>query len=346
MADYLNELLRHDNYGGYYLFADKKAWQLAHDRVSPIYSKLNSLPCYLISDPEQMKGLEGIAQMVHWLLEQGANRSATLIAVGGGAVSDAVGFLAQIYMRGVSLILLPTTLLAMADAAIGGKCGVNFASVKNLLGVFTSEERTLTLCDTAWLETLPYEELLSGFGELLKYGLLISEELWHRIIQLIDVHLTDIAQLTPIIREAVLFKLEIVSQDRLDLGLRHQLNLGHTFGHAFEAWSYTHSNRALLHGEAVALGLIPELYLSYLKLSLSKEILRQLITTVKELYSPLQITCQDYGRLKELMLHDKKNSGSELISTVGLEAIGLTRGLRHTSQEITEALDFYQDTML
>lgn len=346
MGDYLSELLRQGASGSYFLLADRAVWQLAQGVITSEYPDLKQLPCYLIDDPEEAKSLEGIAEMADWLLEEGAHRNATLIALGGGAVSDAVGWLAQIYMRGISLLLIPTTLLSMVDAAIGGKCGVNFRGAKNMLGAFANEEATLTLCDTAWLETLPEEELRSGYGELIKYGLLDSEDLWRRVIHVIAQHPLDLEQLTPLIREAVQFKLDIVAQDRLDTGLRHQLNLGHTFGHAFEAWSHQHGEEPLLHGEAVALGLIPELYLSRLKLDFSKKRLNQLITLVKELYRPLSITCRDYDALKELMLQDKKNSQPDLITTVGLQAIGQSHELQNSSIEITEALDFYQDTML
>ncbi|AEE12049.1 3-dehydroquinate synthase [Porphyromonas asaccharolytica] len=346
MGDYLRELLRQGKHESYYLLADAKVWHLSQGLIAKSYPELTELPHYLINDPEGAKSLEGIAEMARWLLEQGAHRGATLIALGGGAVSDAVGFLAQIYMRGVSLVLLPTTLLAMADAAVGGKCGINFAGVKNLLGAFASESATLTLCDTVWLESLPEEELRSGCGELIKYGLLVSPDLWHRLLQVLPEQPFSLEQLTPLIREAVRFKLDIVAQDRLDQGLRHQLNLGHTFGHAFEAWSHQHSDKPLLHGEAVALGLVPELYLSHVKLGFPKKVLHQLLTIVQELYRPLAITCRDYDALRELMLHDKKNSDAELISTVALTDIGQVHKLQNKPLDITEALDYYQDTML
>ena len=142
------------------------------------------------------------------------------------------------------------------------------------------------------------------------------------------------------------FKLDIVAQDRLDQGLRHQLNLGHTLGHAFEAWSHQHSDKPLLHGEAVALGLVPELYLSHVKLGFPKEVLHQLLSLVQELYRPLTITCRDYDALRELMLHDKKNSDAQRITTVALSDIGQVHELQNESLDITEALDYYQDTML
>lgn len=346
MGDYLRELLRQGPPESYYLLADEEVWHLGQGLIAKSYPELTELPRYLIKDPEEAKSLEGIAEMARWLLEQGATRGATLIALGGGAVSDAVGFLAQIYMRGVSLVLLPTTLLAMADAAVGGKCGVNFAGVKNLLGSFTEETATLTLCDTAWLETLPEEELRSGCGELIKYGLLVSPDLWRRLLQVLPEQPLSLEQLTPLIREAVQFKLDIVAQDRQDQGLRHQLNLGHTFGHAFEAWSHMHGDKPLLHGEAVALGLVPELYLSHVKLGFPKKLLHQLHTAVQELYRPLAITCRDYDNLRELMLHDKKNSDAQHITTVALADIGQVHELQNLPLDITEALDYYQDTML
>ncbi len=346
MGDYLRELLRQRQPESYYLLADARVWHLSQGLIAKGYPELTALPRYLIHDPEEAKSLEGIAEMARWLLEQGATRGATLIALGGGAVSDAVGFLAQIYMRGVSLVLLPTTLLAMADAAVGGKCGINFAGVKNMLGAFANEADTLTLCDTAWLESLPEKELCSGCGELIKYGLLVSHDLWRRLLQVLPEQPLSLEQLTPLIREAVQFKLDIVAQDRLDQGIRHQLNLGHTFGHAFEAWSHQHSDTPLLHGEAVALGLVPELYLSHVKLGFPKELLHQLHSVVQELYRPLAITCRDYDALRELMLHDKKNSDAELITTVALTDIGQIHELQNTPLDITEALDYYQDTML
>lgn len=331
----------------HYLLADASVWEACGEIVEQYYPALQTMPRYLIDDAEAAKSLEGIAEMTHWLLEEGATRSATLVALGGGATTDAVAFLAHIYMRGVECILLPTTLLSMVDASIGGKCGVNFAGTKNLLGAFADELATTTLCDTLWLRSLPEDQLWSGCAELLKTALLRGDDLWHDLLREIS-SADPWTSIASMIREAVRFKLDVVAQDRTDQGVRHQLNLGHTFGHAFEAWSYTPAcpSQPLLHGEAVALGLVVELYVSCVRCDFPREPFYQLISIVKEHYRSLPLNCRDYPALITLMQRDKKNASADEITCVALRRLGEPETLRLTTDEVREALDFYQDTIL
>lgn len=221
---------------------------------------------YVITPSESMKTIESAVQISDWLLAQGANRNSLLLAVGGGITTDIAGFVAAIYMRGMRVAYVPTTLLAQVDASIGGKNGVNFHSFKNLLGTIRQPEFTYINVDV--LASLPRREFMCGVAEMLKTFLIGSAESYRRAVSLFSEinaqqHLTDPSKeiLLSLIREAVSIKTSIVAKDQFDMGLRHKLNLGHTFGHAIEHLAQV-SDMDILHGEAVAMGIILSAQLS------------------------------------------------------------------------------------
>lgn len=209
-------------------------------------------------DGERAKRLATLEKLAEQLIKQGADRGATLIALGGGVVGDVTGFLASIYMRGVDVIQVPTTVLAQVDAAIGGKTGVNLLSGKNLLGTF--HQPRAVLADPAVLETLPVREYRAGLYEALKCGIIGDAGLF----QLFEEKHKQILERDPVVVEKVIadsvrLKASIVSADEREGGLRQVLNLGHTIGHALEAET---EYKVLLHGEAVAWGMVAATYIA------------------------------------------------------------------------------------
>ena len=265
---------------------------------------------------EQTKSIETVTQIWDFLFAQEMTRRGLLIAIGGGVLTDLAGFAAATYKRGIDYITVPTTLLSMVDAASGGKTGFNYHGLKNSIGVFAPPVETLIW--PGWLQTLPTEQVLSGFGEMLKTGLIEStDRLWDRLLQY-DLDTMPIETLTPLIDSCVRAKDKIVAADPHETGLRKVLNFGHTFGHALEEISLG----TMPHGYAVVYGLIAELYLSVTKLGCPKEPLQQLTQLMLHYYGKPQCKCSDRAQLIALMQQDKKNEHAAEINCTLIQDIG------------------------
>ena len=284
------------------------------------------------------KDIESLMMVWKGLQEGGASRHSCMINLGGGMVTDLGGFAASTFKRGINFINIPTTLLAMVDASVGGKTGINFGGLKNEVGVFNDSK--FVILDTEFLKTLDAENIRSGYAEMLKHGLISTEAMWEELVSF-DLANPDLKQLQRMVGDSVKVKERIVEQDPHEKGIRKALNLGHTFGHAFESWAL--KRKPILHGYAVAFGLIPELYLSVIKTGFPTEKMRQTVTFIKENYGTLNITCDDYDELIELMHHDKKNQNG-IINFTMMGAIGDIRiNQTATVEEIKEALDFFRE---
>ncbi len=291
-----------------------------------------------IKPSDTNKNLESLAEVWQQLQDGGATRHSCLINVGGGMVTDLGGFAASTFKRGINFINIPTTLLAMVDASVGGKTGINFRGLKNEIGVFNDSK--FVILDTDFLKTLDQENICSGYAEMLKHGLIADEKMWEELVSF-DLEHPDFTHLQDMVGDSVKVKERIVEEDPHENGIRKALNLGHTFGHAFESWAL--KRKPVLHGYAVAFGLIPELYLSVAKTGFPTEKMRQTVAFIKEYYGTLGITCDDYDELIELMRHDKKNQNG-IINFTLLGGIGDIRINQTASlDEIKEALDFFRE---
>ena len=270
---------------------------------------------------EQTKSIETVTQIWDFLFAQEMTRRGLLIAIGGGVLTDLAGFAAATYKRGIDYITVPTTLLSMVDAASGGKTGFNYHGLKNSIGVFAPPVETLIW--PGWLQTLPTEQVLSGFGEMLKMGLIVEsrkskeKSLWNSLMQY-DLDTMPIETLTPLIDSCVRAKEKIVTADPHETGLRKVLNFGHTFGHALEEISLG----TMPHGYAVVYGLIAELYLSVTQLGCPKEPLQQLTQLMLHYYGKPQCKCSDRAQLIALMQQDKKNERAAEINCTLIQDIG------------------------
>ena len=293
-----------------------------------------------IGATDENKTLDTLSQVWHALQEGGATRHSLMINLGGGMVTDLGGFAASTFKRGLNYINIPTTLLAMVDASVGGKTGINFGGLKNEVGVFSNAKTVLI--DTVFLKTLDNENLLSGYAEMLKHGLISDDAHWSELLSLDNLaQQTADSRFLQMLTDSVAVKERIVKEDPTEQGLRKALNLGHTAGHAFESLALT--RKPVLHGYAVAYGLICELYLSVIKTGFPVDKMRQTVRFIRENYGQMPITCDDYPTLLQLMSHDKKNVAGVINFTL-LGDIGDIRINQTASEEdIKEALDFYRE---
>ena len=285
------------------------------------------------------KNLESLALVWKALSENGATRHSCVINLGGGMVTDLGGFAASTFKRGVNFINIPTTLLAMVDASVGGKTGVNFNGLKNEIGVFNDAKAVII--DTNFLKTLDETNLCSGYAEMIKHGLISDEDMWSSLMRF-DILAPDYARLQNMVADSIKVKERIVEEDPHEAGIRKALNLGHTAGHAFESFAMKKGS-PILHGYAVAFGTVCELYLSCIKTGFPVEKMRQTATYIREKYGTIAFTCKDYDALIELMRHDKKNT-SGVINFTLLGGIGDIRiNQTATEEEMFEAFDFIRE---
>ena len=329
-----------------FILTDETTRKLCWPVVSG-YPCLQNAEVISIGATDTHKTLESLAHVWEELGRMGGTRHTLLINIGGGMVTDLGGFAASTFKRGISYINIPTTLLAMVDASVGGKTGINFRGLKNEIGVFNNA--ATVILSTQFLRTLDHENILSGYAEMLKHGLISNEAMWAELMNFdLGAEQLDLATLQRMLADSVAVKQRIVTEDPLEHGLRKALNLGHTVGHAFESYALKNSvignlQFPILHGYFVAFGLVCELYLSTVKTGFPTDKMRQTVSFIREHYGRMPITCDDYPALFELMTHDKKNTAG----TINFPLLGGIGDIRinqtATKEEIYEALDFYRE---
>ncbi len=285
------------------------------------------------------KSLDTLGRIWTALSDGGATRHSLLINVGGGMVTDIGGFAAATFKRGIRFVNLPTTLLAMVDASVGGKTGINFNGLKNEVGAFA--DPVATLIHIPMLTTLPEEQVRSGYAEMVKHALLADEAHLTAVLDA-DISRCTSPEWLELIRRSVDVKSGIVARDRREQGLRKALNLGHTAGHAFESLAL-HRTRPVPHGYAVAWGMMVALYISAALLHFPTVTLRQITRLLAETFGRPPITCDDYDWLLACMGHDKKNADCRINLTL-LADVGDVRIDQHAEDAlIKEAFDFARE---
>lgn len=298
---------------------------------------LHHIEVLVMAAGEEHKNLQTCESLWHQLSERGADRNSALINLGGGVVTDLGGFVACTFKRGIDFFNVPTTLLAMVDASVGGKTGIDLGPLKNQIGII--EEPKQVLIDSQWLSTLPQEELHSGFAEMLKHGLISDENYWNQLRALPQL---DAATLSKFIEPSVTIKKEVVLEDPRERSLRKVLNFGHTLGHAIESYYLTHpQKKRLLHGEAIAIGMVMESFLGVKCCGFSKHHAEEIKETFARYYPYVEIDTQDQKEIIELLRHDKKNKSGR-INFVLLEAISKPKIDVEVPQELfAKAFEFY-----
>ncbi|MEJ6979368.1 3-dehydroquinate synthase [Pedobacter sp. P351] len=290
-------------------------------------------------DPgEENKNIDYCIGVWRMLLDFGADRNSLLINLGGGVVTDMGGFAASTFKRGIDFVQIPTTLLSQVDASVGGKTGIDLGSVKNIIGTFT-QPKAVFIC-REFLNTLDKRQMVSGFAEIVKHGL-IADKSYFEKIKVAD--LTNLSE--EIIYHSVEIKNQVVTTDPFEKGLRKTLNFGHTIGHAIETYSLKTDKKPLLHGEAIAIGMICEGYLSHKYNALSGEELNELITFIRAVFPDYSFSKVIYEEVIEYMKNDKKNLqgqiGFALLSEIGK----CNFNIYLKEEQIIESLDFYNDLL-
>ena len=321
-----------------FVLTDETTQQLCWPKIKNFKALKNSIPI-IIKATDTHKNLDTLSQVWQALSNGGATRHSLMINLGGGMVTDLGGFAASTFKRGIDFINIPTTLLAMVDASVGGKTGINFGGLKNEIGVFSDSR--FVIINTQFLDTLDHDNICSGYAEMLKHGLISDERTWAELVTF-DLDNPDLSQLQRMVAESIKVKERIVETDPHEHGIRKALNLGHTMGHAFESFAMRRGT-PILHGYAVAYGLISELYMSARKTAFPTDRMHQTVRFIRENYGTFNITCDDYPTLIELMHHDKKNT-SGIINFTLLGNVGDIR-INQTAneEEIKEALDFFRE---
>lgn len=321
-----------------YILTDDKTREYCLPRLLEI-EKLKKSHVITIASGDENKNIDSAVKIWQFLCDNGAKRSSLMINLGGGMITDIGGFTASTFKRGMDYINVSTTLLGAVDAATGGKTGINFAGLKNEVGVFSPAREVLIY--VGFFKTLDDRNIRSGYAEMVKHALIDSRDSWNEILKF-DLDNINYEQLRLLLKKNIEIKENIVEQDPKEKGLRKALNLGHTFGHAFESYSYK-TDSPVLHGYAVIWGVLCELYLSHIKIDFPKEEITKLRHLIREYYGFFNFTCKEYEALYELMTHDKKNESKEinftLLSDVGEIRINQTA----TKDEIFECFDFLRD---
>jgi len=289
----------------------------------------------LIPAGEENKNINTVIHIWEMLGSSEAGRDALLVNLGGGVVCDLGGFAASTYKRGISYINVPTTLLAQVDAALGGKTGCNLDHIKNSIGTFAMPEAVFI--QREFLDTLPEKHIRNGFAEMLKYGLVADRSLWNDMkIKLVQ-NGADIV----LICRCVAIKNEIVDADPKETGLRKILNFGHTIGHAIESASMETGIDSLLHGEAVAIGMICEAFLSNRHAGLSEAELEEISDTIIDIFGATSILAMSKLEIIKRMRNDKKNALGHIGFTL-IPEIGKAVYNRYIAEaDIAESLDYY-----
>lgn len=329
-----------DPTGRIFILTDDHTASLVLPRLSEESYIARQAQVITIPSGDVNKSLDSLAHIWDCLVDGGATRKSLMVNLGGGMVTDIGGFAASTFKRGIRFVNMPTTLLAAVDASVGGKTGINFHGLKNEIGVFSQADAVII--STTYFDTLPVEELLSGYGEMLKHGLLESLDSFNKLMAY-DVTARDMKALLPILEENVDVKRRVVEEDPTERGLRKALNLGHTPAHAFESWAM-HRQKPIPHGYAVAFGLLVDLILSHMLYGFDSAVLRRYASTLRELYGTLPITCSDYDALIDYMHHDKKNVSGTDINFSLLESPGKVHLDSIVPEDkIRQALDIFRD---
>ncbi|WP_298499303.1 3-dehydroquinate synthase [uncultured Algibacter sp.] len=333
----INQHIKECNFSKIFVLVDENTHKYCLPKFLKNLETDKTIEIIEIESGEINKTIDTCVGVWNTLSELDADRKSLMINIGGGVITDLGGFVACTFKRGIAYINVPTTLLSMVDASVGGKTGVDLGHLKNQIGVISNPD--LVLIDTDFLETLPQEQMRSGLAEMLKHGLITGEVYWNKFQDLSKLSLDDLDLL---IHESVIIKRDVVEEDPFENGLRKTLNFGHTLGHAIESYHLSNPNKkTLLHGEAIIIGMILASYISSELIGFPKETTIDIKKLFLSYYDKVIFEKNDYPAIIELLKYDKKNNHGN-INFVLLEAIGKCKiDCLVNNNVIVDAFEFY-----
>jgi len=335
----LNQKLKSDRYESVskFILVDENTLEKCLPKLMVAIPALSNAEIIEIESGEINKNIDVCSQIWRVLSELQADRKSLLINLGGGVIGDMGGFAASTYKRGIDFINVPTTLLSQVDASVGGKLGIDLDSLKNQVGLINNPEGVYV--DPDFLSTLESDQLRSGYAEIIKHALINSGDYWEKVKTTSPNTINDYSDL---IDTSVNIKNEVVKEDPREFGLRKILNFGHTVGHAIEGYEMEKGIAPLLHGEAIAVGMICEAYMSVKRNILSEKDLEEINTYILSIYPPYEMKQQTYPQLMTYMRNDKKNSDGKINFTL-IEGIGKAIWDQDCSEEeIIDGLNYYK----
>jgi len=332
----IEQLIGNISHDKVFLLSDATAYQKCFPKIEHVKG-LTKERTLIIPPGDANKNIETLSKVWHLLSHGGADRKSLLITLGGGMPCDLGGFAASTFKRGIEFINIPTTLLAQVDASIGGKTGINFEGFKNEVGVFG--QASAVLIETSFLDTLDQPNIISGYAEMIKHAFIYSTDRWDKL-RSFDIHNPNLEKLKDLVADSIRIKDHFVQSDPKENHIRKALNFGHTFGHAFESLAM-HEKRPILHGYAVAFGMICELYLSHVRLGFPMPLVMDIANTLKNTFGHFSFSQEQFKELYRLMTHDKKNEDNRINFTL-LEELGKIQiNCQASKDEVLNALHFY-----
>jgi 3-dehydroquinate synthase len=331
----LNQLIEEKKYANVVIIVDENTAEYCLPVLD--HSLKSNYKTIQISAGEQHKNIETCQLIWKKMMQLNLSRRALCINLGGGVIGDMGGFCASTFKRGMDFVQIPTTLLSQVDASIGGKLGVDFMQVKNSIGVFNNPKAVFV--NPAFLTTLPKAELRSGFAEIIKHSLIADAEEWQRIRQMDDLEKVEWSSL---IEPSLQIKKQVVETDPFEHGLRKALNFGHTVGHALEGYALE-TDQPLLHGEAIAIGMVCEAYLSHTNGQLSEEDLMDIVGFIKATYAYWPIPLESFTDFMNLMRNDKKNQGRDINFSFIPQAGTVEVNQTADEEQIKQSFYFYNE---
>jgi|TARA_B110000977_G_scaffold69255_1_gene94056 3-dehydroquinate synthase len=301
----LSILISKNNYSTLFILVDEHTFADCYPKFIPNLQTDKQIEVIEIESGEINKNLETCIGVWNAITELGGDRKSLLITLGGGVITDLGGFVASCFKRGIDFVNIPTTLLAMVDASVGGKTGVDLGVLKNQIGVFANPE--MVLVDPEYLTTVSEREMKSGMAEIIKYGITYDIKLLHAIRDDKDLNLKDL------IFHSISIKNEVVLQDPKEKNIRKVLNFGHTLGHAIESFYLESADKEnLTHGEAIAIGMVCESYMSSVLLGFPTPNVTEIKNIILEIYPKTSLKKEDFTGIMALLKHDKKNTNGQV----------------------------------
>ena len=336
--DFFTDLLDQKDYSSVFILVDSNTEAHCLPMFLVAYQCPENCEVISIEAGEEHKHIKTCTSVWEALSSLGADRKSLLINLGGGVVTDLGGFVASTFKRGIDFINIPTSLLSMVDASVGGKTGVDLGPLKNQVGVIINPQAVII--NPVFLNTLPANEFRSGYAEMLKHGLIQDAAYWKKLADFKNIS-TD--QIATFIHHSVNIKYQVVHQDPREDSLRKILNYGHTLGHAIESYFLIHEDKTtLLHGEAIAIGMVMEAYISTQLLSMTQEECDEIKAVFDEIYPKIIFDEEDFEAIIKMLIYDKKNSHGKVKFAL-LEAIGNPKwDIEVPNALIKDAFSYYQ----